>query len=338
MIFPEKIDTDEELSRFDFTRCQSKEDATSVVKKSSKLMILGKPGAEKTTFLKFMALHFKVMDQPSQLPIYVALKEFSESGSKFDFDLQKFIINKFKRVDIEKVEERIVNLLKSGRCLILLDGLYEVIEANVDNVCGAIEQFIKSHPENRFILSCLVGASKYRFEDFTEVEIADFEKWQVEHFSRKWFEANSGSELAGKFLTRLAENLAFRELATSPLLLKILCCIFDKNYSFPKNRHVLFAEAVDILIRRWDASRRIDRDPIFSVSDKLSRPRKLTLFGEMAYGGFEQISPNFVWREHEIEKIIRDFIRDIPGIKLDKLDIDTREVVKALEAHHVLLV
>ena len=338
LIISENIEHNGELSRFEFTRRQDKADAISIVRKSPKLMILGKPGAGKTTFLKFMALHFHETDQLSQLlPIYISLKEFSELGHEFDFDLTDFITDKFKKiVEVENLEERVFNLLKSGHCLVLLDGLDEVIQEHINNVCRSIERFTKNYVANRFMLTCRVGASEYRFEGFTEVEIANFDKWQIELFARQWFSANLQPKLAEKFLARLDENPTVQELATSPLLLAILCCAFDENYSFPKNRHALFAEAIDALIRRWDASRRIDRDPIFN--DKLSIPRKGTLFRKMSYKGFEQIPPKIVWKEHELEDFIRDFIRDIPGVKPDSLDVDTRAIIKALEAHHGLLV
>ena len=46
----------------------------------SKVMVLGKPGAGKTTFLKYIAMQcIEGLFQPDQVPIFITLREFSET-------------------------------------------------------------------------------------------------------------------------------------------------------------------------------------------------------------------------------------------------------------------
>jgi predicted NACHT family NTPase len=53
------------------------------VKKYSKLMILGKPGAGKTTFLKYLAIQcMKGEFQAERVPIFVTLKNFAEAANR----------------------------------------------------------------------------------------------------------------------------------------------------------------------------------------------------------------------------------------------------------------
>ncbi|GAB1541120.1 hypothetical protein NUACC21_37900 [Scytonema sp. NUACC21] len=53
------------------------------VNKYSKLMILGKPGAGKTTFLKHLALQcIEGKFQPQRIPIFITLKDFAEKQDK----------------------------------------------------------------------------------------------------------------------------------------------------------------------------------------------------------------------------------------------------------------
>ena len=51
------------------------------VKKYQKLIILGKPGAGKTTFLKHLAIQcLQGNFEPERIPIFVNLKSFAESA------------------------------------------------------------------------------------------------------------------------------------------------------------------------------------------------------------------------------------------------------------------
>ena len=42
--------------------------------------------------------------------------------------------------------------------------------------------------------------------------------------------------------------------------------------------------------------------------------------------------------QRAIESLIKDFIQHMPSVNKDKIDIDSNKILKAIEAHHGLLV
>jgi len=105
------------------------------VEKYSKLMILGKPGAGKTTFLKHLAIQcIGGKFQPSRVPIFITLKEFAESKERPD-------LLEYLGLYLEKDVEAVRELFDRGNALILLDGLDEVRETDVSHVLRQIQHF-----------------------------------------------------------------------------------------------------------------------------------------------------------------------------------------------------
>lgn len=306
--------------------------AFDAVKNYQKLLVWGSPGAGKTTFLKHLAMHSADLEK-QPIPVFISLKAFAEDENKpnlIDFIQREFI--KF----VSEPSQIVRNLLELGRCLILLDGLDEVAETESDRIYRSITSLVEQYSKNIFVLTCRSGASDYTFEHFTEVEIADFNETQVLLFVKKWFESCQEPELGDKFLTELERNNSIKELTTSPLLLTMLCLVFADNYDFPTNRYLLTEDAVNILLRKWDATRRIDRNS----ENKFSLPyqRKVNLLSQIAYEAFNQEPQKYLWHERDLERIIESYLENILEIAPENLASDSQEILKAIEANHGLLV
>ncbi|MFN6484130.1 MULTISPECIES: NACHT domain-containing protein [unclassified Nostoc] len=312
--------------RLIFSSNEVKIPALEAAMQNPKLMVLGKPGAGKTTFLKYLAMHLPLEKSMEKIvPVFIRMRDISENQA--NSSLTETVISEFTKY-IPNSEKKVRDLLESGRILILLDGLDEVKVEN-NNIYRQIDELTNSFPDNRFIITCRNAACDYVFDNFTEVEIADFEKEEIEVFVHHWFQARGEEEkTSDRFLEKLAENKAVKELATSPLLLTILCLTFEDNYNFSVNRYALYADAVDSLLRRWDASRRIERQPELH----LSRQRKINMFSEIAYHGFSQNPPKFLWQQWELEKQIVQFMQNIIP------EIDSAEVLRIIEANYGLLI
>jgi GTPase SAR1 family protein len=322
---------------FSFSRLNYRVSSRSIaafdaVKNYQKLLVWGSPGAGKTTFLKHLAMHSASLEnQP--IPVFISLKAFANADEKPN--LIDFIQGEFIQF-ISEPSQIVRSLLDLGRFIILLDGLDEVAETESDRIYCSINTLVEQYPKNIFVLTCRSGASDYTFEHFTEVEIADFNETQVLLFVQKWFASCQEPELGEKFLAEIERNNSIKELTTSPLLLTMLCLVFADNYDFPRNRYLLTEDAVNILLRKWDATRRIDRNSEHKFN--LPYQRKVNLLSQIAYEAFNQEPQKYLWHQSELEKIIENYLENILEIAPETLVDDSQEILQAIEANHGLLV
>jgi predicted NACHT family NTPase len=124
-------------------------------------------------------------------------------------------------------------------------------------------------------------------------------------------------------------------LASSPLLLTLLCLVFEESADFPINRSELYKEGVSILLKKWDAQRNIERDQVYR---NLSIPRKEDLLSSVAFTTFER--KDYFFKQREVERCIAEYIRNLPDARTDPkaLQLDSEVVLKSIEAQHGLLV
>lgn len=304
--------------------------ALEAAEQHNKLMILGKPGAGKTTFLKYLAI--ECIDgnfHAFRVPIFITLKNFSESSKSND--ILEYLTRYFHHHGVES--EQLIDCLNYGGALILLDGLDEVKQENSGKTIYEIREFVERFHKNKFILTCRIAAKEYTFQSFTEVEIADFDERQIIDFSRKWFFQDE--QKANSFLGRIEQNKPIKEIATNPLLLTLLCLVFEETADFPNNRYELYKEGLDVLLKKWDAKRDIEREQIYK---KLSLKGKEDLLGQIALATFKE--GNYFMKKRYLETHISDYIQNLPDVDADieALQLDSEAVIKSIEAQHGLLV
>jgi predicted NACHT family NTPase len=287
------------------------------------LMILGRPGAGKTTFMKRLAMLCSLGEKfEDRVPIFVTLKEFSDKPEK------PGLLNFIGKA------EAVQQILSAGRSLVLLDGLDEVQEAEHDRVLAEIRDFSRRYDQNVIIITCRIAAREYIFEQFTEVEIANFNEEQIEDFVTKWFRVKNPQQ-ATLFLERLKTSDPVKELATNPLLLTLLCLEFEEASEFPASRAELYQRGLNVLLTKWDGQRGIKRDVVYK---KLSTKRKESLLGKLAMQTFKQ--GDYFFKQAVAEQHISLYIQNLPDASSDPeaLIVDSHAVLKAIESQHGLLV
>lgn len=297
----------------------------------SKLMLLGKPGAGKTTLLKYTALKCSQSDIFSDLvPIFVTLRQYA--GAESQPLLLDYISQDLCAYNIGN-EANVKQLLQQGRAILFLDGLDEVRENDLHRVLEDLRSFSEQFYTNRFVITSRLGSQEYIFEKFTEVEVANFQPLQISQFAQRWFLNNSRHiEL---FLRKVEDNRPIQELATNPLLLTLLCLVFDEFGDFPTNRSELYREGLDVLLKKWDAKRNIERHQIYK---NLSMQRKEDLLAQVACTTFYQ--GDYFFRQVDLESYITEYIRNLPKANTDEeaLQLDSEAIIRAIESQHGLFV
>jgi predicted NACHT family NTPase len=288
-------------------------DGMAVANEHSLLMLLGGPGAGKSTYLRRVGLEALTVKgsqfRHEVIPVMLELKQFNGE----QIDIKAAIVKEFSHVGLDFSVEFVEEALQQGKLLVLLDGLDEVPNANQDRVFQSIQDFVsrynKTHQGNRFIASCRIAAFTSGFTGFKNIELADFDSAQIQRFIDNWFhgELDQKSHTAEK-CWNLLNNEGYqsaKELAQTPLLLTYLCVVYDRTQSFPPNRAALYRKVLDILLEEWAAEKRIRYEPIY---EGLNTELEKVLLAEIAYQGF--VKDQLFFTREELISHIQKFLED----------------------------
>jgi predicted NACHT family NTPase len=333
-----------EFDRFGLGEVDQKQiSGTQAVETYSKLRVLGKPGVGKTTFLQYLAIQCNQGEfAANQVPIFITLRSFAqESKITNEFSLLKYIRQEFLTSGISDPSV-IETLLLSGRVLLLLDGMDEVLNQQSNAVLSEIRRFSEKYHKNRLVSTCRTASQKLRLRGFTDVEIAPFTSQQIRAFAQKWFVAftktnmQDGQAQSVQFIQKLdlAENWQFRQLVVTPLFLHLACWVFHGQEKFPTKRTDFYKEGLDLLLGKWDEARGIERDEVYRG---FLLPQKLKLLSQIAAATFEQ--GHYFFEQRILEQYISDYIQNLSNVPIDaeELQIESEAALKSMEAQHGLL-
>jgi hypothetical protein len=319
------------------------------------LNILGAPGAGKSTFLCRLgleALLFRrnwgdslrvslglkagfVDEEISAyehecLPVLIELRRFRTD----EIDILQLIQNELAICGLPESAKLAESLLKAGRLLILLDGIDEVPRGKLDTLISHLRDFTDRYAENRFVTSCRTAFYKDYFPRFTDVVLADFDNAQIATFVRNWFRSSEDRQLgtAEAFLQLLDDpaNAAAKELASTPLLLTFLCIAYDDRQRLPANRSALYRQALEILLEKWAASKRVHNEPIYRELHSELETQMLSNIAAPAFG-----DNSYFFSRREIMYRIAEFLKN--ELNAPK-HLDSNQILEAIEVQQGLIV
>jgi predicted NACHT family NTPase len=298
------------------------------------LMVLGGPGVGKSTFLKKVGLEALKGQQGDYkhdcIPVMIELRQFDPSQTT----LEGQIYQEIKACGFPKDYELTDMFLEKGKLLVLLDGIDEIPPLYEKQTIKYMESFIKKYSRNRFIISCRLAAYVGGFTKFKDVVMASFEDNQIREYMSRWFssEQDKKTRTAQKCweLINTRESESAKELAQTPLLLTLLCVVYDQSLNFSKNRALLYGEALDVFLKKWSAEKRLERKSIYK---EFNPDLEQMLLAEMA---IKSLSKNqLLFTKQEAKEHIRKFL--VGNLNAPK-SVDSEEIIKAIEVQQGIFV
>jgi len=167
--------------------------------------------------------------------------------------------------------------------------------------------------------------------------VAEFKDEQVESFVRNWFRASGQTKEVIEqqwqaFSDATEHNSALKELTVTPVLLSLVCWVFQDSEELPSQAALLYREGIRLLLEKWNDRKEIDEWEIGKeVYRELSIDQKEALLIEIAARKFENPGNFVLFEQRDLAEQIANFL------KLTNAR-EGEAVLKAIEAQHGLLV
>lgn len=279
------------------------------LRRFQRMVVVGDPGAGKTTMLRHLA--FKIAREEMQpgmtFPVYVELRDFVDSGAA---DLLKHAAAEMNhRYGFADAQPYIESELAVGRAVLLFDGLDEVLggaseeaaETAYRMVAAEIDRLATRYPSAPMAVTCRRAGWRGGLPEFQSLEVLDFDWPEIQAFVNNWF----GADLSRRdgLHDALSSNLRMQTLAANPLLLSLICIVYERDLELPERRSQLYSRCVEVLLKDWDAHREIRRYSRFTTD------RKRDLLEEVAWH-FHRAGRRY-FPQGELIAIIADFLPTI---------------------------
>ncbi len=267
------------------------------------LIILGQPGAGKTTSTKHLCqriLHeADFLNDQINLPLLVRLRDVNPSAKGSDapekFFEEDFLLSFLQDIvglritfpdelagDENKSARRalrdriLIDFLDSLKALIMFDGFDEIVaKSRKDAVISQLRTLARQLDESRIIVTSRTGEFHYHIENMAQFELTPLTESQIETFVTRWLGHDDGEKLIAQI-----ERSPYNDTAIRPLTIAHLCAIYEKAGRIPDKPKTVYKKIVNLLLEEWDGQRPVKRESAYA---NFEIDRKSELLAKLAF-------------------------------------------------------
>ncbi|MHA5022662.1 HEAT repeat domain-containing protein [Streptomyces sp. SD35] len=297
---------------------------------SKRLVVLGDPGAGKSTMLRWIATAYLLrlrsdpdwrqlpdvgtLPDTDWLPLLIRCRDMDEKagiGPLEEIVRRHLRKSGFSEQEAGNLTDVLLTGLRDGRVLLLIDGLDEISNPALRaRFCRQIEQIHVAQPDASIIVtSRIVGYKEMGLRitrGFEHVTVLDLTPEDKDDFARRWCtvtESPARRDIAAEELIRdIHSTDRIERLTGNPMLLTTMALVKKKVGKLPSRRADLYREAVDVLLNwRSDVDERLDRYEAL--------PQLQYLAYSMCDAGVQQL------REDEVIDTLERMRREFPTVR-----------------------
>jgi len=271
--------------------------------KNKKIVVKGDPGSGKTTLTLYIAytlctqrLKDKNSSSPDStsrtiptdlLPLVIDLKNWAGKS----LSLPEYYTNDvLKNSGFEKeIETKIHEWLESGKCIILFDGLDEVTNER-NFLINSVQNLTSGAYRNcHFVVTTRIVGYSNELSGWQHYEVLSLRDEHIKNYVQSYLKDTSSD-----FLTALKNTPQMSPFSRNPLLLHVLCFVFNKQkLRLPTQRMELYHQAVHEMLKL--------RNPEIPESVKENVLKEIAIYF---------LEGKEIFEEEFLRKILRDFLNE----------------------------
>ncbi|MFI9558137.1 NACHT domain-containing protein [Nonomuraea endophytica] len=251
-------------------------------------LLRGEAGSGKSTLLRWLAVTAARRGFTGDLaawngsvPLMVKLRSHADGRLPAPADLLDDVAPEVAGRMPRGWAERV---LASGRALLLVDGVDELLVRHRNAVRQWLSRLLAANPELRVVVTSRPAAADVRWladEGFTAALLEPMTPHDLGELVRQWHVAmrecpslpcppDDLPSYERALLARLESNPHLRLLASTPLLAAMLCALnLDRRTQLPRSRMALYDAVLALLLERRDAERGIQDDIVLDPEQKI---------------------------------------------------------------------
>ncbi|TVS20087.1 MAG: NACHT domain-containing protein [Planctomycetaceae bacterium] len=318
--------------------------AWEAAQQASRAVLIGPPGAGKSTFLEWVQLqvaeakdYVLVSGVGQAIPILLRVRQFGADPPTGREMVAKATASEewANEMPAGWVERQ----MKKGRVLLMNDGLDETEpEVRDQKLLPWLKDLCKRYPKCRYLVSSRpVGYPPdwLKRPKFQEFDVEDFTQQQIAEYAQHWCTAvrlarnepaseaqREGQKDGQSIVEQVREHPYIRDLARNPLMLSAICLVNAFEHGrLPDDRVILYRMCVEGLLHNWDQRRGIRSS--FSLTEKLRACREVAIAmqaegrAESPENRIRQIFAKALGRAQDAETLLQH-IRYRTGLLLER--------------------
>jgi hypothetical protein len=255
-------------------------DERSLLQSDSSFILLGAPGAGKTTTIKRLSRHFFVEGEDAwefqwKLPILLLAKEilptepvdvaiarslalpvtethpYGPSSHSDHSRRQPSVVG--YTIGKHPLSEFIADLLNEAQAVVFIDGIDELRSSDDDRTWQSIANLHGGMTNSKLIATCRTGDFILRMEGVRVSEIEPLTHHQMRQVALSWL-----PQSYQEFLDVLS-HLPYKDIATRPLFLCYLLAIYRNQKRLPELPRYVYKRIIVLAIEDWDKHQNLSR-------------------------------------------------------------------------------